>query len=150
MRLTRFVLLTILFSAFTFCAVELFRLGAEAGQQQKEVKINPKTFDLFVGQYSFADNPDLVLSFFREGDKFFLQATNQGRIEIFPQSETKFFLKLIDADATFVRDAQGKVTSVLWRQSGQQTPAKRTSNQPAVEANVEFARREEMIRMRDG
>src|SRR5882724_9212563 len=120
------------------------------GSKPTEIKIDPKTFDEFVGQYSFAENPDLVLSFFREGDKFFLQATNQGRIEIFPESETKFFLKVIDADATFVRDAQGKVTSVRWRQSGQQTPAKRTSNQPAVEANVEFARREEMIRMRDG
>src|SRR6266478_6877861 len=95
-----------------------------------EIKINPKTFDEFVGQYSFADNPDLVLSFFREGDKFFLQATNQGRIEIFPASETKFFLKVIDADATFVRDAQRKVISVLWRQNGQQTPAKRTSDRP--------------------
>src|SRR5712671_4002480 len=115
-----------------------------------EIKIDPKTFDEFVGQYSFADNPDLVLSFFREDDKFFLQATNQGRIEIFPESETKFFLKLIDAEATFVRDAQGKVTSVLWRQNGQTTPARKTSNQPAVEPNVEFERREEMIRTRDG
>src|SRR2546423_10624724 len=146
MRLTRFVLLTILFSAFTVCAVELFRLGAEAGQQQKEVKINPKTFDEFVGQYSFADNPDLMLSFFREGDKFFLQATNQGRIEIFPESETKFFLKLIDAEATFVRDAQGKVTSVLWRQSGQTTPARKTSDQPAVDPNAEFERGKRRIR----
>src|SRR5256714_206524 len=115
-----------------------------------EVKIDPKTFDRFVGQYSFADNPDLVLSFFREGNKFFIQATNQGRIEIFPMSETKFFLKVIDAEATFVRDAQGKVTSVLWRQSGQTTPARKTSDQPAVEPNVEFERREEMIRTRDG
>src|SRR5437016_2985794 len=64
-----------------------------------EIKIDPKTFDEFVGQYSFADNPDLVLSFFREGDKFFLQATNQGRIELFPASESKFFLKIIDPDA---------------------------------------------------
>ncbi|HXI61872.1 MAG TPA: CocE/NonD family hydrolase [Pyrinomonadaceae bacterium] len=150
MRSTRIVLLTILFSAFSFCAVELFRQGAEAGQKPTEIRIDPKTFDEFVGQYAFAENPDLVLSFFRDGDKFFLQATNQGRFEIFPESETKFFLKLIDADATFVRDAQGKVTSVLWRQSGQQTPAKKTSNQPAVEPNVEFERREEMIRMRDG
>jgi hypothetical protein len=150
MRLTRFVLFTIVFSTFTFCAVELLWQSAEAGQKPTEIKIDPKTFDEFVGQYSFAENPDLVLSFFREGDKFFLQATNQGRIEIFPESETKFFLKLIDADATFVRDAQGKVASVLWTQNGQTTPAKRTNSQPAIEANVEFERREEMIRMRDG
>jgi putative CocE/NonD family hydrolase len=123
---------------------------ASAQQKPAEIKIDPKTFDEFVGQYSFADNPDLVLSFFREGDKFLMQATSQGRFEIFPASESKFFLKVIDADATFVRDAQGKVTSVLWRQNAQTTPAKRISDQPAVETSVAFDRREEMIRMRDG
>jgi uncharacterized protein len=123
---------------------------ARAQQKPSEIKIDPKTFDQFVGQYAFADNPDLVLSFFREGETFFVQASNQGRIEIFPTSESKFFLKIIDADATFVRDPQGKVTSVLWRQNGQTTPAKRISDQPALEASVAFDRREEMIRMRDG
>src|SRR5689334_10379639 len=78
------------------------------GPKPAEIKIDPKIFDEFVGQYSFAENPDLVLSFLREGDKFFLLPTNQGRIEIFPESQTKFFLKLIDANAEFVRDAQGK------------------------------------------
>ena len=131
----------ILFLLFALGAVGVFRPAAQAGQQQKEIKIDPKIFDEFVGQYSFAADPDLVLSFFREGDKFFLQATNQGRIEIFPMSETKFFLKVIDADATFVRDAQGKITGVLWRQDGQQTPAKRTSNQPAIDAPIAFDRR---------
>lgn len=150
MKLTRFILIAILFSLFTLGVTAVFRPTAHAGQQQTEIKIDPKTFDEFVGQYSFTDNPDLVLSFFREGEKFFLQPTNQGQVEIFPASETKFFLKVIDADATFVRDPQGKVTGLLWRQNGQHATAKRTSNQPAVEANVEFERREEMIRMRDG
>ena len=85
-----------------------------------EIKIDPRHFDDFTGQYTFVEDPDFVLSFFREGDKFYVQATNQGRIEIFPASETKFFPKLFDADATFVRDPQGKVTSVLWRQNSRE------------------------------
>ena len=141
-----FIALIICFGPRGASAIE----GEVQASKPTEVKIDPKSFDELVGQYSFAENPDLVLSFFREGDKFFLQATNQGRIEIFPMSETKFFLKVIDADATFVRDAQGKITGVLWRQDGQQTPAKRTSNQPAIDAPIAFDRREEMIRMRDG
>src|SRR5207244_581665 len=91
-----------------------------------------------------------VLSFFREDNKFYIQATNQGRIEMFPASVSKFFLKVIDADATFVRDSEGKVTSVLWCQNGQTTPAKRTSNQPQIDALAPFDHREEMVRMRDG
>src|SRR5438132_12920185 len=121
-----FIALIICFGPRGASAIE----GEVQASKPTEVKIDPKSFDEFVGQYTFAENPDLVLSFFREGDKFYIQATNQGRIEMFPASNTKFFLKVIDADATFVRDSEGKVTSVLWRQNGQTTPAKRTSNQP--------------------
>jgi putative CocE/NonD family hydrolase len=136
-----------------FIAASVKRPAAAANSQQPrpaEIKLDPAKFDDFVGQYTFVENPDFVLSFFREGGKFYIQATNQGRIEIFPASETKFFLKILDADATFIRDAQGKVTGVSWRQNGRETTGKKTSNQPAVENNVAFDRREEMIRMRDG
>ena len=115
-----------------------------------EVKIDPKVFDEFVGQYSFLNDPEFVISFWREGDKLFLQATNQGRIQIYPESESKFFLKIFDASATFGRDAEGKVTSLTWRQNGQDNQAKRISNQPAIEVPQPFEKREEMIRVRDG
>jgi len=115
-----------------------------------EIKIDPAKFDEYVGQYALVSEPDIVFSFFREGEKFFLQATDQDRIEIFAASDTRFFLKVVPADATFIRDASGKVTSMLWRQGGDEEKANRTSNQPAVENNVAFDRREEMIRMRDG
>src|SRR5205809_2530642 len=55
-----------------------------------EIKIDPKSFDEFVGQYAFAENPDQILSFFREDDKFFLRATGQTKLEIFPATESKF------------------------------------------------------------
>src|SRR6185369_1694144 len=96
-------------------AVAMRHAWASGGQDQKltEIKIDPKIFDDYVGQYSLPTNPDVVLSFFREADKFYVQATNQGRIEIFPASESKFFLKLFDAQVDFVRDAQGNVTGIV-------------------------------------
>jgi hypothetical protein len=121
-----------------------------AQQKPAEITIDPKVFDDYVGQYVFPENPDLVLSFFREGNAYYIQASGQGRIEIYPASISKFFTKIIDADATFVRDAGGKVTGVTWRQNDRSVTAKKTSNQPLVETNVAFDRREEMIRMRDG
>src|ERR1043166_553471 len=104
------------------------RTAANEFHQSKpaEVKIDPRKFDELVGQYAFAESPDLVLSFFREGDKFFVQATNQGRIEIFPASETKFFVKIFDADATFTRDGGGKVTGLVWRQNSRDSLAHKT------------------------
>src|SRR5262249_8263013 len=100
-----------------------------------EVKIDPAKFDEYVGQYAMDSEPDFVFSFFREGRKFYLQATDQDRVELFPASDTKFFLKVVPADATFIRDTSGKVTSMLWRQGGDEAKANKISNQPAVENN---------------
>src|SRR5437870_2687727 len=139
-------LLTVLFAAKDWRA---FMTNAQQ-PSHVEIKIDPKAFDEFVGQYSFLNDPEFVISFWREGDKFFLQATNQGRIQIYPESELKFFLKIFDASAIFVRDAEGKVTSLIWRQNGQDNQAKRISNQPAIEVSQPFEKREELIRVRDG
>ena len=128
----------------------VFTTTVNAQQKPAEIKIDPKIFDDYTGQYVFAENPDVVLSFVRDGNAYYIQASGQGRIEIFPASTSKFFVKIIDADATFVRDAQGKVTSVIWRQNDRSVTAKKTSDKPLVETNVAFDRREEMIRMRDG
>jgi len=128
----------------------VFSTSVSAQQKPVEITIDPKIFDDYVGQYAFPENPDLVLSFLREGNTYYIQASGQGRIQIYPASTSKFFTKIIDADATFVRDAEGKVTSVTWRQNDRSVTAKKTSNQPLVETNVAFDRREEMIRMRDG
>src|SRR6266545_403871 len=103
--------------------------GFTASQQEKraELKIDPKRFDDFIGQYSFVDNPDLVLSFWREGDKFFVQPTNQPKLEMFAESESKFFVRDPNVQAMFVRDAQGKVTWLVWRQDNQDHQLKRIS-----------------------
>src|SRR5437867_470006 len=94
--------------SFIVCltAIPKRRAFATVPQNPKltEIKIDPQKFDEFIGQYTLAENPDFVLSFFREGDKFYVQPTNQERIEIFAASETQFFLKAPEADTTFMRD----------------------------------------------
>jgi len=115
-----------------------------------EIKINPSVFDAYVGQYRDAEDRDLIFSFFREGDRYYVRATDQPRVEIFPASETRFFLKVIDARIDFVRDANGKVTSVIRHQNGRDYSATRISEQPAKDTVVAFARSEAMIPMRDG
>jgi len=43
----------------------------------------------------------------RDGDHFYEQATNQPRLEIFPESEKDFFLRVVNAQVTFVTDGDG-------------------------------------------
>src|SRR5712692_381642 len=131
-------------------AINLTRSVRAQQSKHTEVKIDPKLFDDFVGQYSSAEDPDFVFFFSREGDKFFLQATGQQKIEIFPESETKFFLRVVEAQATFTHDSAGKVAGAVWRQNNRDSQLRKVSNQPAIEQLVVFERREEMIPARDG
>jgi len=43
---------------------------------------------------------------------------DQPRVELFPRTPTEFFLKIVQADITFTRDAEGKVTGLTLKQSG--------------------------------
>ena len=56
-----------------------------------------------------------------EGDRAFAQLTGQGRNQIFPQSETTFFLKVVDAQLEFSADA----SSVVLHQNGRSQKAPR-------------------------
>jgi D-alanyl-D-alanine carboxypeptidase len=98
-------------------------LGKPLPSERKAVAIDPKIFDQYAGEYEL--QPGFVIKFFRQGDKFMTQATGQGAIEIFPESETKFFLKVVDGQVEFVKDAAGKVTGMTLTQNGRALPAKR-------------------------
>ncbi len=146
---------------FTFFALLWFSLGQTSthtlAQQPTmqptpvEVKIEPKIFDAYVGQYEDAANlGGTIFSFFREGDKFYGQVPNQDKFEVFPISENRFFLKITKAEAEFIRDAGGRVTGMIWRQGGREYNAKRIADQPAKDTRINFKRTEAMIPMRDG
>ena len=89
-----------------------------AGAKRSAVNIKPALFDAYVGGYAMDNRPSYVLTFSREGDRFYSQPTGQGRVEIFPSSDTIFFLEAADAQITFYRDADGKVSRVTLHQGG--------------------------------
>jgi CubicO group peptidase (beta-lactamase class C family) len=86
-------------------------------------KVDPKAYDAYVGQYQLA--PTFILTVTREGDRLMTQATGQGKLEVFPESDTKFFLKVVDAQITFVKDDSGRVTHLILHQGGRDQKATR-------------------------
>jgi D-alanyl-D-alanine carboxypeptidase len=86
------------------------------------VKVDPKIYDAYAGKYELA--PTFVLTVTREGDRLMTEPTGQSKVEIFPESETAFFLKVIDAQITFVKE-EGKVTHLILHQGGRDTKGKR-------------------------
>ena len=92
-------------------------------KEHKEIAVDPKLLDAYVGQYQLA--PNFVLTVTRDGDKLFVQATGQPRFQIFPESALEFFLKVVDAQITFETDSNGRAVSLVLHQNGRNMPGKR-------------------------
>ena len=76
-----------------------------------------------IGEYEI--NPEMSFSITREGGRLFIQATGQEPLEMFAESETKFFLKVNDAQLEFVKDDAGIVQKAIVSQGGRMTDAKK-------------------------
>jgi CubicO group peptidase (beta-lactamase class C family) len=88
-----------------------------------EIKLSSDILSRYVGNYELV--PGFVLAITVEGDRIFSQATGQGKIEIFPETETKFFLKVVDATLDFSRDEAGNYTKVTLHQGKTNMEGKR-------------------------
>ncbi|KPK79127.1 MAG: hypothetical protein AMS25_13680 [Gemmatimonas sp. SM23_52] len=53
------------------------------------------------------------------------QATGQEKVQLFPESETEFFIREVDAQITFVRGPAGTVDELILHQGGRDMPAVR-------------------------
>ncbi len=100
---------------------------AESPKERQAVKVDPSLFDGYVGEYELAPGFSLTITreITREGDHLFAQATGQPKFEIFPESETRFFLKVVDAEIDFLRGPDGKAASLVLHQGGRDLPGKR-------------------------
>jgi CubicO group peptidase (beta-lactamase class C family) len=103
-----------------------------APKEHKEIAVDPKIFDGYVGRYQLA--PNFILTVTREGDQLFTQATGQPRVQVFPETQRDFFLKVVDAQITFETDANGRATSLTLHQNGRNAPAKRIEGEGAPAA----------------
>ena len=63
----------------------------------------------------------------REGDKLWLVAPGWMKAEALPESETKFFLRALDAQMTFVRAAKGAVTGFVFEMGNRTRQAKKVA-----------------------
>lgn len=97
-------------------------LGTLTGEQ-KDVNVDPKILDSYVGEYQLG--PTFTITITSENGKLMAQATGQEKFELFPTSETDFYLKVVPASVTFVKDAAGKVTELILTQNGRKGTAKK-------------------------
>lgn len=92
--------------------------------ERKVAAVDPKIYDRYIGEYAFTS--DFVFTVTVEDGKLMAMATGQPKIQLFPESETRYFLKVVDAQVEFQVDENGKATGLVLTQGGQKIPAKKT------------------------
>ena len=103
--------------------LDTWNLTEKKIEEKKTIAVDEVILEKYVGQYEL--QPGFIITFTREGNRLYTQATGQPKFEVFAESETKFFLKVVDAKVEFVPDADGKVNKMILNQGGQTVEAKR-------------------------
>ena len=102
----------------------LFGEKYELPREQKEVALDAKILDAYVGKYEVA--PNVVLTVARDGDQLTLISPGQTRgAALLAESETAFFIRIADLKVNFVKDESGKVTGLTLQQLGRTTKARK-------------------------
>src|SRR5437764_860742 len=89
--------------------------------ERKEMTVSTDVLRQYVGTYQLAPTFSIVITL--EGNRLMSQATNQPALPLFPESETSFFLKAVDAQIEFTKNDKGEVTSLTLRQGGNEMKA---------------------------
>ena len=85
--------------------------------RRTEIALDSLVVARYVGDYELA--PAFRITVTREGAQLFVQATAQSRLPIFAESDSTFFLKVVDAQITFRADG------LVLHQNGQHLPGRK-------------------------
>jgi CubicO group peptidase (beta-lactamase class C family) len=96
---------------------------AELPPAHKEIQVAPELLAKYAGTYEL--NPGSEVAMTVENGHLMTQITGQPKFELFAESNTLFFLKVVDAQAEFVTDVNGNVTYLVIHQGGRDTKATR-------------------------
>jgi len=91
--------------------------------EKQAVTVDPALLAAYVGTYELA--PSFQITVTLKDGHLYTQATGQEIVEIFPESETMFFLKVVDAQLEFQKGPDGTVTGLVLHQGGRDIPGKK-------------------------
>jgi serine-type D-Ala-D-Ala carboxypeptidase/endopeptidase len=92
-------------------------------EERVQIDLADNVLKQYVGDYEL--RPAFTINVTFENGALFAQATAQSKLPIFPESETKFFYRAVNAQLAFTRDASGAVTGLVLHQGGREQAARR-------------------------
>lgn len=97
--------------------------------ERQAVVVAPELLRAYEGVYELA--PTFAITISVVDGKLMAQATGQDAFELHAQSDSRFFLTVVDAQVTFTRDAAGAVDALILHQGGRDSRApKKQAAQP--------------------
>jgi len=90
--------------------------GPAPGEGRTVVALSAEKLELLVGRYQMA--PGVLLTITRTDNHLVAQLTEQPAFEMFPESGTDFFLKVVDAQVSFQLGPDGRATGLVLHQNG--------------------------------
>ncbi|HEX7138787.1 MAG TPA: serine hydrolase [Vicinamibacterales bacterium] len=94
-----------------------------------EVAVPTATLSSYVGTYEVGPNVNLMVTL--DADHLMAQLSGQAKFQLFAESETRFFVKVVDAQLDFVKDASGAVAQAVLHQNGRDITATKKSDRVA-------------------
>ena len=91
--------------------------GVEKSLAGNTLTVPDDVLQSYTGEYELV--PEFSITVTREGNHLYGQGTGQPRFELFPESQTKFFLKVVDAKMEFFKDDKGQVVKAILYQNGE-------------------------------
>ena len=104
-----------------------------------EVKLSSDTLRQYVGAYQTARGAYMTITL--TGDQLVTQRTGEDPLPLFAEADGKFFQKAFDAELDFVKDAGGRVSSLVLHQNGRDISMARLSDAEAKRIADESAAR---------
>lgn len=101
---------------------ELARLALGVAPRYRQARVDLRLYAGLEGRYQLESR---VFAITAKGGRLFAQLAGQKQLEIFPESEYRYFFKAVDAVLTFEKDAAGKVDAVTLDQNGSKYRAMR-------------------------
>lgn len=102
--------------------------------ERHEISVPAATLSAYVGTYEMMPSANLMVTL--DGDHLMAQLSGQQKFQLFPESETRFFVKVVDAQVDFVKDASGAVTQAVLHQNGRDMKATKKSDRVAERTAV--------------
>jgi CubicO group peptidase (beta-lactamase class C family) len=102
----------------------LYRLADKPAVKRTAIELPDSVLASYVGSYELA--PSFVIKITKTGNQLKAQATGQGILDLYAEKENYFFLKVVDAQVEFVKDAAGKVIKLILHQNGRDAEGMKT------------------------